>query len=521
MKTRIFQRALEKQRTVNQFIKKVREDYVLKAMPKYQLSRSYYDTFDWRLYRQGMVLEQDLGQKRLCAVRPTGESGLYLHQEMDISPGYLGDFPSGHLREALEPVISVRALLKLGELQVEVCPYELRDARGKIRLVIVRENYLSESADGVARTVLVNIRLLPYRGYEKTANKVFTSLNKLEPPGKRRPDPLHHVLEQSGRTVLDYSSKLNITLTADQTIGEAMVTALLFLLDILERNLNGIISDIDTEFLHDFRIAGRRSRSLFTQVKGIFPAFDNLPFKDAFAQLSIKTSENRDMDVFLQDMPQYQSLLPPAKQQDLDPLRNMLLQDRTQCREALVEWLETKEFRDFLVRWREFLRRSVKKHSFEQKGMLPVLEVANHSIWKIYKRLKKQGREASRINTNTFEPLHEVRKTAKKLRYLLETFRSLYPREEIESVIMQLKRLQNLLGSIVDYHVQQSYLSGWLGERYGPRLPVATNEAIKTLVFAFSELEIEACKKFESGFNEFYSSSNRNSFKSLFKPRDE
>ena len=376
---------------------------------------------------------------------------------------------------------------------------------------------MSSGAEGGLRTACVNIRLFPYRGYEKTALKLLASIDKLERPANPPLDPFHYLLKQSGRSVLDYSSKLNFSLTTDQTMGQAMVTALLFLLDILERNIEGIVADIDTEFLHDFRIAGRRSRSLITQVKEIFPAFDELPFKDAFSQLSIKTSENRDLDVFMQDIPHYKSLLPAARRNDLEPLRKLLQQDRAQCRENLVEWLGSGEIRKFLDDWREFLNHSIREQDFGRKGKMPVLEVANHSIWKVYRRLKKQGIEANR--TNTYEDLHEVRKAAKKLRYLLETFRSLYSRDEIEIVILQLKRLQNLLGRIVDYHVQQSYLSGWLGEKYGSRLPVSTNEAISILINAFNKLEIEACRNYESRFTEFFSSDNRRRFKSLFKYR--
>lgn len=516
MKALIFQRALLKFRSANRFIEEIRQDYSLKPLSKYQLTRSYYDSFDWRLYRENLVLEHNSNQKDSWVLRPVGDSGPYLKQEIEEEPVFLADLPPGPIRETLAPVLGARALLKLGSTQIVVRSYELRDELDKILLRMNRENYLHPDAGGELRTMVVNIRLLPYRGYDKAAEKLLGLLDKVEAPGGRS-DPMHCVLKHSGHQVLDYSSKLNISLTADLTMGQALTAALLFLLDILERNIEGIIVDTDSEFLHDFRIAGRRSRSLITQVKNIFPCFDELPFKAAFSQLSMKTSENRDLDVFLEEFTGKKALLPAARQQDLEPLYILLRQDRTRCRDTLVEWLKSDDFRKFLVQWREFLNRTVKDDLFEEKGKLPVIDVASHSIWKIYKRLIKQGKAVS--TTNGFEALHEVRKTAKKLRYLLETFRSLYQHEQIEQIVQELKRLQNLLGAIVDYHVQQTYLSRWADNTDEPGLSDATREAIKALIKKFNKLENKSCRKFHGRFAEFSSRKNHDLIKSLFNQK--
>ena len=498
-------------------MEKVRQEYTLKPLSKYQLTRSYYDSFDWRLYRENLVLEHNCNQEDFWILRPVGDPGQFLKQDIQGEPVFLMDFPTGPIRQTLAPVLGVRALLKSGSAEIAVRSYELRDDLDKILLRMDRENYQYHDSGGGLHTAVVNIRLLPYRGYEKTAEKLLGMLNKVEPPCGRS-DPLHYVLKHSGREVLDYSSKLKIPLTADLSMGQALTSALLFLLDILERNIDGILADTDSEFLHDFRIAGRRSRSLITQVKNVFPSFDELPFKAAFSQLSIQTSENRDLDVFLQEFPDKKALLPTAMQQDLEPLYSLLQLERKRCRETLLEWLRSDDFREFLVQWREFLNQSLKGDLYEEKGKLPVLEVAGHSIWKIYRRLIRQGKAVSAANG--FESLHEVRKTAKKLRYLLETFRSLYPCEQIEQIIQELKRLQNLLGAIVDYHVQQMYLSVWADDMCEPGFSDATREAVKALITKFNELEDKSCRKFHGRFAEFSGKQNRDRFKLLFKRKN-
>ena len=44
------------------------------------------------------------------------------------------------------------------------------------------------------------------------------------------------------------------------------------LLDIMVANEPGMRADLDTEFLHDYRVSLRRTRSLLGQIKNVFPA---------------------------------------------------------------------------------------------------------------------------------------------------------------------------------------------------------------------------------------------------------
>ena len=515
MKTLILQRTLLKSKSTNQFMEKVRENFTLKSLAKYRVIRSYYDSFDWRLYRENMVLEHDVDHDDFWNICPADGSGFCLTQVLQGEPVFWQDLDHGPCAEILAPVLGVRALRKIITVPVDVRCYELRDVRDKILMRMDREHYRIND-NGAA---MVNIRLHPLKGYEKTAHRVLALLDEVDSPRDPRHGPLHNLMEHCGRRVLDYSSKLNIPLNPDQNMGQALVKVLLFLLDILERNVDGIVADTDTEFLHDFRIAGRRSRSLITQVKNIFPAFDELPFKQAFSQLSVRTSENRDLDVFLQDIPRQAGLLPVPMQQELAPLYVYLRQVRESSRESLLQWLESVEFKAFLVQWREFLTLSASEDLFEQNGKLPAHIVADRFIWKIYKRLIKQGKAVQ--SSDNFESLHEVRKTAKKLRYLLESFRSLYPREQIDEVIQQLKRLQNLLGAIVDYHVQQKYLTGWVATAAETGIPATANEAAVSLILSFNELENKSCGKFKGQFAEFCSKKNTNRFRLLFNPEND
>ena len=56
--------------------------------------------------------------------------------------------------------------------------------------------------------------------------------------------------------------------------GRAVATVLSALMDTMEANVSGTVRDIDTEFLHDLRIAVRRTRSTLKLAGDVLPAGD-------------------------------------------------------------------------------------------------------------------------------------------------------------------------------------------------------------------------------------------------------
>ena len=86
------------------------------------LRRTWLDTFDWRLYRAGLTLEQVTG-RGTAELRLTGRDGTLLAAErlrpgpgarggrVPRWPALLAAVPPGPLAEELAPVVGVRALL--------------------------------------------------------------------------------------------------------------------------------------------------------------------------------------------------------------------------------------------------------------------------------------------------------------------------------------------------------------------------------------------------------------------------
>jgi len=196
-------------------------------------------------------------------------------------------------------------------------------------------------------------------------------------------------------------------------------------------------------------------------------------------------------------------------------LRLNLEEKRTKLHERVVKVINSEKFRAFTASYRPFLNRGLRDHFHTATGAKPVLVVANQTIWRVYEKMLKEGMQASRSGDQ--ETLHALRKTAKKLRYLLETFRSLYPRDDMDNVIMHCRKLQNILGQIVDSRVQQDYLHGLTGVVGATvALPPSTSACIRYLIGAYQALEIKAYAKFAGRYERFAETGTRALFKKLF-----
>ena len=92
------------------------------------------------------------------------------------------------------------------------------------------------------------------------------------------------------------------------------------LLHTMEANEAGVREDLDSEFLHDFRVAIRRTRSGLSQIKDVLPKSITREFAERFANLGSQTNRLRDLDVYLLQQESYRRMLGPDIRPALAPL---------------------------------------------------------------------------------------------------------------------------------------------------------------------------------------------------------
>ena len=123
-------------------------------------------------------------------------------------------------------------------------------------------------------------------------------------------------------------------------------------------------------------------------------------------------------------MDDYRATLPEPVLPHLKPLDSFLRARQSIEQQQLAKTLESPRYRQLVRSWRNFLDRAPTPASDVVNAERPILEIASERIWKAYRRVAKKG--AAITAASPADALHQLRLDCKKLRYLLEFFRSLY-----------------------------------------------------------------------------------------------
>lgn len=245
--------------------------------------------------------------------------------------------------------------------------------------------------------------------------------------------------------------------------------------------VEGIRGNLDPEHLHDFRVALRRTRAVVSQLRKVFPEAVFARYKEGFAWLGALTGRARDLDVYLLALPRYRRALPAAAGDGLRSFEAFLAEARGREQERLLPGLSSQRFRELLDGWNEFLRRG----EMVAPAGRPVGALLARRLRKAFRRVLREG-EALGASSDSAE-FHDLRLEAKKLRYLLELSRSFHPEGEAQPFVRELKYLQEGLGAINDYQVQQDSLEVYAGE-----VPAAATGAVRLL-----REHLESCREKE------------------------
>ena len=293
-----------------------------------------------------------------------------------------------------------------------------------------------------------------------------------------------------------YSSKPTLELSPGMPAHEALGKIHLALLSAILHNRVGVLKSRDPEFLHDFRVAVRRARSALTQIKGVFPAVDADPIRIALSSMTRVTGPARDLDVFLEKLEVYESGFPERVRRNLIPVKESARRRRRERQPVLAKALNSEIWAEAVGRWETFLGAGTGPRTLPKKGHRPIGAVASKRIRKAYRRVARRESLAGL----EIESLHRLRIDCKKLRYLLEFFRSLYPPREAASLIKSLKSLQGVLGDIHDLAVHQEMARRiWADLRPRPESSVGLDDLDRRL----EQLQVRAQDATEGRFQRF------------------
>ncbi|TYC52466.1 CHAD domain-containing protein [Rhodobacterales bacterium] len=242
-----------------------------------------------------------------------------------------------------------------------------------------------------------------------------------------------------------------ITFTPGVTTEHAFRDVLRSCLTQICENRIAVLTSDDPEGPHQLRVGLRRLRSAFRLFRPVLNPAATAPLDDMARTVAAEAGALRDLDVLVDE------IVAPlaARAPETVPLDGLLdtlnaMRDDS-ARALLVTHLKSSEVNAFLLDLAAYTecRGWLDPENFDQSALLaqPIEAFSGKALAKQWKKVMKYGRQLEKL---TVPERHEMRKALKKMRYGIEFFGCLYPRDTVKPFLKRMKKLQNIFGYLND-----------------------------------------------------------------------
>lgn len=515
--TRALQATGEGRLELESIIAALSAHWVVAASSRQRVRRTRLDTFDRRLRAAGLTVEHE--------VLASGERLLLSHLDgsptaaapvRDLRWPALADvLPAGPIRDRIAPLTDIRALMVVSDERRRVQRLALQNKDGKtvarVELDEPAAAFVVSASASAAPTAPSQLIVQPLRGYDEQARRaerllVGLGLRVVDADQERTPG----------------STGPSLPMDREEPARVLLATALSTFSASMRENVPGLLEDVDTEFLHDFRVAVRRTRATLKLGRPALPAAMQRTWEPGFKWLGDLTTPVRDLDVYELDLPRMSGWLVSADPADLQSFATHLRSRRMVERRKLVRSLRSVRFRRLVTEWDDELARladtSVALDPPETsgtsdipdvpagagdpgRGYLPAGRLADRSISRAYRRVARGG--AGIGADSPAEDLHGLRKRCKELRYALEVFAPLIDHTARRRAVADLKGLQDVLGRFQDSEVQRLGLRDFAEEMMAEGTSAGAMLAMGELIGHLETEQDRARREFDVAFARF------------------
>ncbi|MBI9071458.1 MAG: CHAD domain-containing protein [Melioribacteraceae bacterium] len=477
---------------------------------KKELLQTFYDTYDNKLLFANYSFTKFAYNYQLTT---SSENDLVTEFTYNKKISFVYDIPDKEIKKALQKLIGVRALLIKAALPNTLTKIHILNKNKKCVAVLTSHKIRLKTGNPKDEYFeAVSIEKKTEYKYEFAELKKWLQKNNFR---ILKTDIYSTLLHKLNAFPEPYYYKINQSLNDKMPADKAIQKIYLQLTEVIKYNEEGILKDIDTDFLHDFRVSIRKLRSGLSEIKGIIPKQTAFDFKTKFEQIQKSTNHARDLDVLLLIRNEYEKNLPKEFRSGLTQFFRSVKLERNREYKKLQAFILSKEYLDIIDGWLNFLKSDLVNESENCKNKkLPIKEVAKRFIRKKFRQIISIGNE---INENSQDTdFHRLRIECKKLRYMIEFFSSLFPKNEIENFSAQLKQLQNNLGEFNDLSIQQEKLKLFLHEKVNKKGNAVEASSIGGLITLKYQRQKIVRSDFHNKFSQFNNNKNFNLFKNLF-----
>ena len=376
------------------------------------------------------------------------------------------DFTSPKVKRALKPLLGYRALQEVSFLQMRKWRFDIQCIGRKLNKKDKTANKLKISlfqfqhANYDEYLLLVENKTLSRKDVREKITEVGNSLLKIPTLEKIKSVPAYVmdqlILRPSFIDKKSNEEKINQCLSglSEDLPSELIVRQACYaLMNCVRQNEQGIIDDIDTEYLHQYRVHLRKIRSLINLFKKCFSPDVYLDLKSRLSSVASRTNALRDLDVFI--LKQHVKTGRQRPRQKV--LYSKLAKKRNNAYLDLKQWLLSARYKKEMKELQSLLSKEPDYYNRFSKHSIGV--VLQKLMLKKYEKIREKGMLFHKLESD--ESIHQLRIDGKKMRYLMEFYFEISPQRKSVVLLKRLKRLQNILGDYNDSSVQQEMLKSY------------------------------------------------------------
>ncbi|MEY4505027.1 MAG: hypothetical protein RL154_1324, partial [Pseudomonadota bacterium] len=336
------------------------------------------------------------------------------------------EFNNAQIKEHLEKLIEYRALIQKSKIKFDYTEYLLQDKSDK---GVLRVNLYRMPNDLV-------LEVEPIKGYKNE----FADVKEFLVNEKQIASLFDFVKKE---IIKRNKPKLNTSMSALEAVNLLLKSSF----EAMREQEYGMMSNIDSEFLHDYRVDLRKARALLSQFKTIFEPKTLVELKSGLTKIGRNTNQARDLDVYWLKVREHQEVYP---NRDLSVFLNYLKISSDKEYKKLAKFFKSHEYTNICNVFTNFieLNSAHGKHANDN-----IAQLVAKKIKKLHKKLLADGSSLSIESEDTL--FHELRIDCKKLRYLLEFFESVLDSTKAQLAIKLIKNLQTILGNFQDLSIQR------------------------------------------------------------------
>lgn len=417
---------------------------------------TYLDTFDWTLLKNKLALRYRLANgKALYTLKSIGgiEDGVAKRAETEIALDQpVADpaaIPVKGLRNLVKDLIYPRKLMEHIQIRTDRRLYQIISPEGaKIELAFDSSGFSLRGFQKPYRAQrLLEMEAELLKGPAKSLPALGTILKDRFGYAPSTMSKLEVAMERLKVVIPSKKAPEVLRVRLDDRLDLAVHKILALQFHWFSEQIPGVLRDIDTEFVHQGRVATRRMRSALKLFHDALPKITAVYLEDELRWLGGMFGVVRDLDVFLLNLSQFREKIKPFPKKQKNVFDDWIEKHRRKPLKALCESLQSARFKRFEYRIGQFLERPLPAHPRVSFALKTVRETAPQIIHDKLEAVLKQGRAV--MENPKLKEFHRLRIQMKRLRYACEFMASAYD-GSLDPFIDRTVEMQDCLGELQD-----------------------------------------------------------------------